>query len=125
MILEAHVVGKLTTAAHDTGPLGLPPELLIELVERPEDHSADVEEDGERGEHKLENGYGMHSLHSRSLSFNRRTTAPRMKQMEYTATHHTRAMWCTAGCRSREGLLMKAKMTPALSAGLARCARSR
>ena len=56
VILEAHVVGELTTAAHDTGPLGLPPELLIELVERPEDHSADVEEDGEQGEHKLENG---------------------------------------------------------------------
>ena len=34
----------------------MPPKLLIELVERPEDHSADAEEDGEQGEHKLENG---------------------------------------------------------------------
>ena len=34
--------------------------------------------------------------------------APRMKQLEYTATHHSRAGWC----RYREELLRKAKMTP-------------
>ena len=32
-----------------------------------------------------------------------------MKQMEYTATHHSRAGWC----RYREVLLMKMKMTQA------------
>ena len=56
-------------------------------------------------------GYGAHSLHSRSLSFSRRTTAPRMKQMEYTDTPH-QGVWGTMGCRYREGLLKKAKMTP-------------
>lgn len=45
-------------ATHITGSLGLPAELLDELVERPEDHSGDVEEDGEQGELQMENGGG-------------------------------------------------------------------
>ena len=36
--------------------LGLPAKLLIELVEQPEDQSADIEEDREQGQQKLENG---------------------------------------------------------------------
>ena len=34
---------------------------------------------------------------------------PRMKQMEYTATHHTRAGWCMY----RKVLLMKARVAQA------------
>ena len=45
-------------AAHIAGPLGQPAQLLLELVERPEDKSTDVEEDREHGEHKLANGEG-------------------------------------------------------------------
>ena len=40
---------EVVDTAGITGPLGLPAEFLIELVERPEDQSADVEEDGEQG----------------------------------------------------------------------------
>lgn len=45
-------------ATHITGSLGLPAELLDELVERPEDHSGGVEENGEQGEPQMENGGG-------------------------------------------------------------------
>ena len=55
---EAQVVGEPTDAAHITGPLELSAKLLIELVECPEDQSADIEEDGEQAEHKLEEGEG-------------------------------------------------------------------
>ena len=50
------------------------------------------------------------SLCSHSPRFNRVVTVARMKQMEYTATHHSRAGWS----RYREKLLRKAKMTPAV-----------
>ena len=58
LVPGAHVVGELVPAVPITGPLGLPAELLVKLVEWPEDQSADVKEDGERGEHKLEDGEG-------------------------------------------------------------------
>ena len=46
LVPGAHVVGELVPAVPITGPLGLPAELLAELVERPEDQSTDIEEDG-------------------------------------------------------------------------------
>ena len=56
LVPEAHVIVEPIDAAHITGPVGLSAKLLIELVERPEDQSADIEEDGEQAEHKLKNG---------------------------------------------------------------------
>ena len=58
LVPEAHVMVEPIDAAHITGPVGLSAILLIELVERPEDQSADIEEDGEQAEHKLEEGEG-------------------------------------------------------------------
>ena len=58
LVSEVHVVGEPTDAAHITGLLGLSAKLLIELVEWPEDQSADIEQDGEQAEHKLEEGEG-------------------------------------------------------------------
>ena len=52
----------------------------------------------------------MGNQYSHSASFSRRATAPRMKQMEYMATHLSRAGWC----RYREVLLKKMKMTKAM-----------
>lgn len=43
LVSEVHVVGEPADAAHITGLLGLSAKLLIELVEWPEDQSADIE----------------------------------------------------------------------------------
>ena len=56
LVPEAHVMVEPIDAAHITGPVGLSAKLLIELVERPEDQSADIEEDRQQAEHKLKNG---------------------------------------------------------------------
>ena len=46
----------MTTAAHIAGPLGLSPQLLVELVEGPEDRCGGVEEDGEHSLHPQQKG---------------------------------------------------------------------
>ena len=101
------------TAARNTGSLGLPPEPPIELAETPEDHSADVEEDGEQGEHKLENGVrGAQS----TFPLTQFQQEDHSSQDEADGVHrHTphQGVWGTTGCRYREGPLRKAKMTPA------------
>ena len=51
LVPGAHVIGELFHAVLITGPLGLPAELLAELVEWPEDQGTDIQEDGEQGEH--------------------------------------------------------------------------
>ena len=48
-------------------------------------------------------------MFSQSPSFSSIASAVGMKQMEYAATHHSKAGWC----RYREVLLRKTKMTPA------------
>ena len=45
LIPGANVIGEPIDTVHVIGSLGLPTKLLIELVERPEDQSADIEED--------------------------------------------------------------------------------
>ena len=52
-------------------------------------------------------GYGLGSLYSHSSRFSRMARAAGMKQMDYTATHHSQAGWC----RYREVLMMQAKTT--------------
>ena len=47
---------ELISAGHITGSLGLAAQALTELIERPEEQSADVEEDGKQGQPKLGNG---------------------------------------------------------------------
>ena len=56
LVPEAHVIVEPIDAAHITVAVGLSARLLIELVERPEDQRADIEEDREQAEHKLKNG---------------------------------------------------------------------
>ena len=56
LVPSAHKVGDLISAAGITGPLGLASQLLFELVERPEDQSAGVEEDGEQIHYQQQNG---------------------------------------------------------------------
>ena len=46
----------MITAAHIAGPLGLPPQLLVELVEGPDDHCREIEEDGEHRLHPQQTG---------------------------------------------------------------------
>lgn len=58
MVPGAPVVGESMSAGGITGPLGLATELLVKLVERPEDHSRGIEENRERGEPQMENGEG-------------------------------------------------------------------
>ena len=52
----------LITAAQISGPLGLPPKLLEELVEWPEDHGGGVEEDGEHSLQPQQTGDGEGQL---------------------------------------------------------------
>ena len=47
LVPDAHVGGELINAAQLVRSLGLPAELLVELVESPEDQGSGVEEDGE------------------------------------------------------------------------------
>ena len=55
-VQAANGVGELIAAVHNPGLLGLAPELLIELVELPEDQSTKVEENVTQSEYnKLEN----------------------------------------------------------------------
>ena len=55
-VQAANGVGELIAAVHSPGLLGLAPELLIELVELPEDQSTKVEENVTQSEYnKLEN----------------------------------------------------------------------
>ena len=110
LVSEVHVVGEPTDAAHITRLLGLSAKLLIELVEWPEDQSADIEQDGEQAEHKLEEGEGPGQPAFPFAQVQQDGQAAGMKQMEYTATLHSRAGWC----RYREVLMMKAKMKPAI-----------
>ena len=110
LVSEVHVVGEPTDAAHITGLLGLSAKLLIELVEWPEDQSAELEQDGEQAEHKLEEGEGPGQPAFPFAQVQQDGQAAGMKQMEYTTTLHSRAGWC----RYREVLLMKAKMMPAM-----------
>ena len=58
LVPDAHGGGDSTAAVHVTGPLERPAQLLVELVERPEEQSSGVEEDREQGQHNLENGEG-------------------------------------------------------------------
>ena len=58
LVPDAHGGGNSTAAVHVTGPLELPAQLLVELVDRPEEQRSDVEEDREQGHHNLENGEG-------------------------------------------------------------------
>ena len=85
-------------------------ELLVELVEQPEDQSTDIEEDGEQAEHKLEEGEGPGQPAFPFAQVQQDGQAAGMKQMEYTATLHSRAGWY----RYREVLMMKVKMKPAM-----------
>ena len=55
LVPVAHVSSELISAGRITGSLGLAAQLLIELIERPEDQSADVEEDAKQGQPKLGN----------------------------------------------------------------------
>jgi len=55
-------------------------------------------------------GYRLGSLHCHLPRFSRMARAAGMKQMDYTATQHSRAGWC----RYREGLMMLVKMKPAI-----------
>ena len=56
LVPDAHT--KPSIAACISEPLGLPTELLVELIERPEDSSSGVEEDGEHSlpKHKMRGG---------------------------------------------------------------------
>ena len=58
LVPGAHVGAEFITAAHVAGPLGLPAELPIELVERPEDHSRGIEEGGEQVQPQMHKGDG-------------------------------------------------------------------
>jgi len=59
LVPDAHVGSALINAAQLVGPLGLPTEPRIELVERPEDQSSGVEEDGEHRLPKPQTGVGQ------------------------------------------------------------------
>ena len=105
LVPDAHAIPSI--AACISRPLGIPAKLLVELIERPEDSSSGIEEDGEHvcPNTKREEG----RLSSQSHRCCNKDMTPRMKQMEYTATHHTRARWCMY----RKVLLMKARMPQA------------
>ena len=72
-VQAANGVGELIAAVHNPGLLGLAPELLIELVELPEDQSTKVEENVTQSEYnKLEMRYRMDNRYFHSASFSRR-----------------------------------------------------
>lgn len=54
----AHVIGVPVAAAWIHGPPGMAAILLVELVERPEDQSRGIEEDGDQGQPGQESGEG-------------------------------------------------------------------
>lgn len=83
------------------GLLGLLAILFIKLVEQPENQSSELEEDRPG---KVSPSLFAHP--SRSISM---ATTARMKRMEYTAMHCSRAGWSMY----REVLLMKTKITQA------------
>ena len=56
MVPDADKDVEMITAAHIAGPLGLPPPLLVELVEGPENQCRDVEEDREHSLHPQQPG---------------------------------------------------------------------
>ena len=68
LVPGAHVGGEpISAVLLITGPLRLPTQLLIELVEWPEDQSADVEEHDEQGVHNLD---GLLVFHVAQLDVN-------------------------------------------------------
>ena len=62
MVPDADKDADLITAAYIAGPLGLPPKLLVELVEWPEDHGGGIEEDGEHSLQPQQMGDGEGQL---------------------------------------------------------------
>ena len=94
LVPGAHVVGELVPAVLIARLLRMPTELLVELVEQPEDQSTDIEEDGEQASTSWKRGKGPGGLGCHSPRFNKMARAAGVKQMEYSATHHSRAGWC-------------------------------
>ena len=58
--VHTQTVGEVIDAVLVTGPTRVPVTLLTELIEQPEDESADVEKD-RAGHHNLEDGQGVSS----------------------------------------------------------------
>ena len=57
LVPDAHAIPSI--AAYISGPLGIPAKLLVDLIERPEDSSSGIEEDGEHGLPKHKTGGGQ------------------------------------------------------------------